>query len=83
MKAFLLPLVTTLLALPATAQVFTVTPEGVDAKYLDFKPTDVTLPTLPLTHHDREELLRFLQSEQGFTMRRCPSQHLLSLQMER
>jgi hypothetical protein len=76
MKAFLLPLLAASLVLPAAAQVFTVTPEGVDAKYLAFKPTNVTLPTLPLTHHDREELLRFLQAEQGFTMRPLPVANL-------
>lgn len=59
-------------ALPVTAQVFTVTPEGVDGKYLDFQPTDISLPTAPLTGHNREDLLRFLQSEQGFAMRPLP-----------
>jgi hypothetical protein len=72
MKGFLIPLLAALVVLPAAAQVFTVTPEGVDAKYLDFKPTNVTFSNLPLTHHDREELLRFLQAEQGFTMRPLP-----------
>ena len=72
MKGFSIPLLVALLALPAAAQVFTVTPEGVDAKYLEFKPTNVTLSTLPLTSHDRQQLLRFLQSEQGFTMRPLP-----------
>ena len=59
-------------ALVAGAQVFTVTPEGVDAKYLDFHPTNVALSTAPLTNHNREDLLRFLQSEQGFAMRPLP-----------
>jgi len=72
MKGFLIPVLAALVTLPAAAQVFTVTPEGVDAKYLQFKPTDIELPTLPLTHHDRDELLRFLQAEQGFTMRPLP-----------
>lgn len=72
MKGFSIPLLAALLAVPAAAQVFTVTPEGVDAKYLDFKPTNIALPTLALTPHDRQELLRFLQSEQGFTMRPLP-----------
>lgn len=72
MKGFSIPLLATLLAFPAAAQVFTVTPEGVDAKYLEFKPTNVTLSTLPLTSHDRQELLRFLQAEQGFSMRPLP-----------
>lgn len=72
MKGFSIPLLATLLAFPAAAQVFTVTPEGVDAKYLEFKPTNVTFSTLPLTSHDRQELLRFLQAEQGFSMRPLP-----------
>ena len=72
MKGFSISLVAALLTLPAAAQVFTVTPEGIDGKYLEYKPTNVVLSTVPLTHHDREELLRFLQSEQGFTMRPLP-----------
>lgn len=72
MKGFSIPLFAALFVLPAAAQVFTVTPEGVDAKYLEFKPTSVPLSNVPLTRHDREELLRFLQSEQGFTMRPLP-----------
>jgi len=72
MKVFSIPVIAALLALPAAAQVFTVTPEGVDAKYLEFKPTDVKLSPLPLTHNDRDDLLRYLQSEQGFTMRPLP-----------
>jgi hypothetical protein len=72
MKAFLASLFAALFTLPAAAQVFTVTPEGVDAKYIEFKPTNVTFSNVPLTHHDREDLLRFLQSEQGFTMRPLP-----------
>ena len=65
-------LILALFALPLGAQVFTVTPEGVDGKYLDFQPTDISLPTAPLTGHNREDLLRFLQSEQGFAMRPLP-----------
>lgn len=72
MKGFSILLTAALLTLPAAAQVFTVTPEGVDAKYLQFKPTSVTLSTLPMTHHDREDLLRYLQAEQGFAMRPLP-----------
>ncbi len=72
MKGFWIPLIAALVALPAAAQVFTVTPEGVDAKYLQFKPTNVELSPLPLTSHDREDLLRYLQAEQGFTMRPLP-----------
>jgi hypothetical protein len=54
------------------AQVFTVTPEGIDGKYLEFHPTNIPLPDQPLTNHSREDLLRFLQSEQGFSMRPLP-----------
>jgi len=57
---------------PVAAQVFTVTPEGVDGKYLDFHPTNVAISTVPLTGHNREDLLRFLQAEQGFAMRPLP-----------
>ena len=72
MKGFLISLLAALLALPAAAQVFTVQPEGVDAKYLQFTPTDVKLSTLPITDHDRRDILRFLQAEQGFSMRPLP-----------
>ncbi len=60
------------IAMQAHAQVFTVTPEGIEGKYLDFQPTNVPLSTAPLTNHNREDLLRFLQSEQGFAMRPLP-----------
>lgn len=72
MKAFVGSFLAVCLTFPAVAQVFTVTPEGVDAKYLQFTPTHVELSTVPLTRHDREDLLRFLQAEQGFTMRPLP-----------
>lgn len=72
MKGFSILLTVALCALPAAAQVFTVTPENVDAKYLQITPTAITLPTAPLTHHDREQLLRYLQAEQGFAMRPLP-----------
>jgi hypothetical protein len=57
---------------PAAAQVFTVAPVGLDAKYVDFQPTNVAISTVPLTSHNRQDLLRFLQAEQGFTMRPLP-----------
>jgi len=66
------PLIFALSALPVAAQVFTVTPEGIDGKYLDFHPTNVGISTAPLTNHNREDLLRFLQAEQGFAMRPLP-----------
>ena len=72
MKGFVISLLAALLALPAAAQVFTVQPEGVDAKYLQFTPTDVKLSTLPITDNDRRDILRFMQAEQGFSMRPLP-----------
>jgi hypothetical protein len=59
-------------AFPVAAQVFTVAPEGIDGKYLDFQPTNIAISTVPLTNHNREDLLRFLTSEQGFAMRPLP-----------
>ena len=70
--AFYLPLTIALSAFPVAAQVFTVAPEGIDGKYLDFQPTNIAISTVPLTNHNREDLLRFLQSEQGFAMRPLP-----------
>jgi hypothetical protein len=70
--AALIALSIVFLSFPCVAQVFTVTPEGVDGKYLDFHPTDVPLPQEPLTNHNREDLLRFMQAEQGFSMRPLP-----------
>lgn len=70
--AFHTALLFALSALPVAAQVFTVTPEGIDGKYLDFQPTNVAISTVPLTNHNREDLLRFLQAEQGFAMRPLP-----------
>ena len=70
--ALLILLGASLTSTPVFAQVFTVTPEGIDGKYLDFHPTDVPISTAPLTTHNREDLLRFLQAEQGFTMRPLP-----------
>ena len=58
--------------LSCAAQVFTVTPEGIDGKYLDFHPTDIPLSKQPLTNHSRQDLLRFMQAEQGFSMRPLP-----------
>ncbi len=57
---------------PGRAQVFIVTTERYEARFLDFTPTDVTLPTRPAQEHTRMELQRTLQSEQGFAMRPLP-----------
>jgi hypothetical protein len=70
--AFFAALLFALSALSVAAQVFTVTPEGIDGKYLAFQPTNVAISTVPLTNHNREDLLRFLTAEQGFAMRPLP-----------
>ncbi len=49
-----------LLTVTAVSQVLTVTPEGVDGHYLDFHPTNIPLPTNPLTENGKQELIRFL-----------------------
>ena len=65
-----------LLLLPvgaAMAQVLVVNTSGkIDGHYLDFHPTNITLPTDPLTPHGRQELIRSLTAEQGFAMRPLP-----------
>lgn len=72
MKAFLIPLAAALVGLPACAQVFTVTPQAINPKYLEFHRTDVPLSTEPVTRRDREELVGFLSALQGFAMRPLP-----------
>jgi hypothetical protein len=57
---------------PAQAQVFTVEAEHVEKHYTQFPPTNVRLSTEPMTKLTREQLIRFLQSEQGFAMRPLP-----------
>ncbi|QNI33924.1 hypothetical protein H7849_08470 [Alloacidobacterium dinghuense] len=61
-----------LLSVTATSQVMTVTPEGVGGHYLEFHPTNIPLPTDPLTERGKQELIRFLTAEQGFAMRPLP-----------
>lgn len=56
----------------ARAQVFVVEPEHISNHYAHFQPTSVELPAEPLTTIGREELIRFLQSEEGFAMRPLP-----------
>lgn len=56
----------------APAQVFVVQPEHVSQHYAHFQPTQVQLPAEPMTTVGREQLIRFLQSEQGFAMRPLP-----------
>jgi hypothetical protein len=64
-----LPLVA---ALPLHAQVFTVEAEHVEKHYTEFAPTHVRYSEQPITQLGREELIRFMQSEQGFAMRPLP-----------
>lgn len=61
-----------LYAASAPAQVFTVEPEHVEKHYTEFNPTHVRYPAQPITQLGREELIRFMQSEQGFAMRPLP-----------
>lgn len=59
-------------AISAQAQVFTVEAEHVEKHYTDFAPTDIRLSREPLTTLSREQLIRFMQAEQGFAMRPLP-----------
>jgi hypothetical protein len=65
-----------LLALPLHAQVFTVEAEHVEKHYTEFPPTHVRYPSEPITTLGREELIRFMQAEQGFAMRPLPIANL-------
>src|SRR5215813_6416822 len=56
----------------ATSQVMTISPEKIDGHYLDFHPTNVPIPTEPLSTRGRQELIRFFTAEQGFAMRPLP-----------
>jgi hypothetical protein len=47
----------------------------VDRRYSQVKPTSVELPKTPLDTKTRLELIRILQSEQGFAMRPFPRGH--------
>jgi hypothetical protein len=54
------------------AQVFVVQPEHVEQHYAQLTPTSVKFSSDPLTTIGREQLIRFLQAEQGFAMRPLP-----------
>jgi hypothetical protein len=56
----------------ARSQVFTVNPANIDGHYLDFHPTNISLPATTLTERGKQELIRFLTAEQGFAMRPLP-----------
>ena len=59
-------------ALPVAAQVFVVEPEHVEKRYSEFAPTHVKYSSEPMTTLNREELIRFMEGEQGFAMRPLP-----------
>lgn len=61
----------------AQGQVFTVEPEHVEKHYTEFAPTHVRYADEPLTTLGREELVRFMQNEQGFAMRPLPISNLV------
>jgi hypothetical protein len=67
-----LPLLTTATPLRAQGQVFTVEPEHVEKHFTEFTPTHVRYPDVGMTPLGREELIRFMQAEQGFAMRPLP-----------
>ncbi|HUD53727.1 MAG TPA: hypothetical protein VMR02_00765 [Terracidiphilus sp.] len=73
-------------ALSASAQAITIDTTGkatanpgqagtVDRRYRQIEPTNITLPSTQLDPKTRVELLRFLQSDQGFAMRPFPRGH--------
>jgi hypothetical protein len=78
-----------LVALPVLAQITIDTRTGtvtngtdtstvagtVDRRYAQVEPTHVQLPKRPLDARDRDAVIRFLQSEQGFAMRPFPRGH--------
>jgi hypothetical protein len=72
------------LAAAAGAQVITVDSHGqvtdghtssVDRRFAQIEPTHVPLPELPLNPKTRQEVIRIMQSEQGFAMRPFPKGH--------
>ena len=68
----LLAALLTLGSLPALAQVFTVSTEQVDGRFLKFEPTSVQLPSMHAGPFTLENLERSLGSEHGYAMRPLP-----------
>jgi hypothetical protein len=73
-------------ALVASAQAITIDTSGrattnpsqtgtVDRRYRQIEPTNISLPATQLDAKTRLELIRFLQSDQGFAMRPFPRGH--------
>lgn len=56
----------------AGAQVFIVQPQHIEQHYSQVDPTNVKLSSEPMSTVGREQLYRFMQSEQGFAMRPLP-----------
>src|SRR5277367_3448933 len=61
-----------LLSGSASSQVMTIDTAQMDGHYLDFHPTNLPLPTDPLTERGRQKLIRSLTAEHGFAMRPLP-----------
>ena len=77
---------TVLLAIPAFGQAITIDSSGravgapgqagtIDRRYAQIQPTNIPLPNNDLDAKTRLELIRFLQSDQGFAMRPFPKGH--------
>ena len=74
-----------LAAVPACAQVVTIDSQGratdaqhpasVDRRFAQIEPTSVDLSKLPMDPKNRQEVIRIMQSEQGFAMRPFPKGH--------
>jgi hypothetical protein len=73
-------------AVVASAQAITIDTSGrattspsssanVDRRFRQIEPTNIALPSSPLDPKTRLELIRFLQSDQGFAMRPFPRGH--------
>jgi hypothetical protein len=58
-----------------SAQVFTVDSKGVSGPMPEFHQTSIELSKTPAGERNRQELIRGLQAEQGFAMRRIPMGH--------
>jgi hypothetical protein len=61
-----------LAAVPLHSQVFTVEAEHVEKHYTEFPPTHVKYSEMAITSVGRDNLVRFMQAEQGFAMRPLP-----------
>ena len=74
-----------LAAAPGLAQVITIDGQGratdanhpgsVDRRFAQVEPTKVELSKLPMDPKNRQEIIRIMQSEQGFAMRPFPKGH--------